>query len=136
MIAVKWICVALFQNSFSLMSTTEKFFHEKIVLQKGKGLVYEFVEMHGWSNWGLQYQLGQVFQEGQVHKIREQILSTCLTTLEVLKNLRRFLQKRVWSRYSRNSRASVIYLQIFMQNGKEGEGEVFSKENIFIALFE
>jgi hypothetical protein len=73
--------------------------------------------------------------EGQVHKIREQILSTYLTTCEVLKNLRRFLQKRVWSKYSRNSRASVICLQIIMQNGKVGEGDVFSKENVFIALF-
>jgi hypothetical protein len=32
-------------------------------------------------------------QADQVHKIREQILSTCVTTVEVFKNLRRFLQE-------------------------------------------
>jgi hypothetical protein len=41
-------------------------FHEK-----GKGLEWRFVDYHGWSNWGLQYQPGQVCQASQVHKIRE-----------------------------------------------------------------
>jgi hypothetical protein len=31
------MCVALFQNSFFLMKTAEKFFHEKIVQAKGQG---------------------------------------------------------------------------------------------------
>jgi hypothetical protein len=97
--------------------------------------MYEFVEVHGWSNWGLQNQPGQVCQQGQVHKIREQILSTCSATFEVLNNLQEFLRKHVWYKYSRNSRPSVIWLQIFMQNDKVGEGDVFSKENVLIALF-
>jgi hypothetical protein len=51
------------------------------------------------------------------------------------KILRKLLQKRFWSEYSKSSRASTIYLQIFMQNGKVGEGDIFSKENVLIALF-
>jgi hypothetical protein len=35
------MCVALFQNSFSLMKTAEKNFHEKIVLAKGQGVRVE-----------------------------------------------------------------------------------------------
>jgi hypothetical protein len=41
----------------------------------------------------------------------------------------------VRSKYSSYSRASVICLQIFMHNGKVGEGDVFSKENVFIVSF-
>jgi hypothetical protein len=104
-------------------------------MQKGKGLIWEFVEMRGWSNWGLQYQPGQVCQAGQVNKIWEQILSTWSTTLVVLNNSWRFLQKRVRLKYPKNSRDAEIYLQNFMQNGKVGEGDVFSKENVFIASF-
>jgi hypothetical protein len=30
---------------------------------------------------------------------------------------------------------SLTCLEIFMQNGKVGKGDVFSQENVFIALF-
>jgi hypothetical protein len=34
----------------------------------------------------------------------------------------------------KNSKTSLTCLEIFMQNDKVGEGDVFFKENIFIAL--
>jgi hypothetical protein len=106
-----------------------KIFRDKNVLIKGQGDCVKIRRKnHGWSNWGLQYQPRQVCQAGQVHKIREQILSTCVTTFEVFRNLRKFLKKRVWSRYSKNSKTSLTCLEIFMQNGKVGEGDVFSKK--------
>jgi hypothetical protein len=42
-----------------------------ILRRKGKGLEGRFVNNHGWSNWGLQYQPAQVCQVSQVHKIHE-----------------------------------------------------------------
>jgi hypothetical protein len=39
-----------------------------------------------------------------------------------------FLKKRVWSRYLMNSKISLTCLEIFRQNGKVEEGEVFSKK--------
>jgi hypothetical protein len=35
----------------------------------------------------------------------------------------------------RELQVSSTCLQVFMQNGKVGEGDVFSRKNVFIALF-
>jgi hypothetical protein len=100
---------------------------------KGKGFEWRFVENRGWSNWGLQYQLGQVCQAGQVHTIRKQILSTCITLLTI-SNFAKISQKNRWSSYPQKTKTSETYLEIFMQNGKVGKGDIFSQENVFIAL--
>jgi hypothetical protein len=67
-----------------------KNFHEKIVLAKGKGARVG-IRRNSWlKQLRVAVSTRASMPRGQVHKIREQILSTCQTTFEVLKNLRRF----------------------------------------------
>jgi hypothetical protein len=66
-------------------------------------------------------------------KFVKQILSTCITLLTISKFAENS-QKYRWSRYSKKTLTSLTCLKIFMQNGKVGKGDIFSQENIFIAL--
>jgi hypothetical protein len=43
-------------------------------------------------------------------------------------------QKIQMIKISAENLTSLTFLDIFMQNGKEGNGDVFSQENIIIAL--
>jgi hypothetical protein len=76
---------------------------------------------------------GKCAKAGQVHKICEQILSTCVIVLVILKTRENF-SKLCIINMTENIKTSLTCLEIFMQNGKVGEGDVFFKENNFIAL--
>jgi hypothetical protein len=75
-----------------------------------------------------------VCQAGQVHKIRKTNFVDMHPIAYDFKNSWKFLKKYRWSRYQQKTLTSLTCLDIFMQNGMEGNGDVFSQENIIIAL--
>jgi hypothetical protein len=81
----------------------------------------------------LQYQPWQVCQASQVHKIREtNIVDFHYITRDL--ELQNNSQKIQMIATLKGTLISLIFFEIFMQNGKVGEGDVFSKENVLIAL--
>jgi hypothetical protein len=89
--------------------------------RKGKGLEWRFVRNHSWSNWGLQYQLGQVCQAKS--SPQNSWNKFCRLAIHYLwiQNLWQFRRSKLYQR----TLTSWICLEIFMQNGKVGKGDVF-----------
>jgi hypothetical protein len=66
-------------------------------------------------------------------KFVKQILSTCVTLL-VISKFANNSQEFKWSKHWKETLTSLACFEIFMQNSKVGKGDVFSQENVFIAL--
>jgi hypothetical protein len=73
---------------------------------------------------------GKFARKDQVHKIRKQILSTCATLVQKIfsKVREKILFLKVYSVETREQQVFQAFLQVFMQNGKVGEGDVFSRK--------
>jgi hypothetical protein len=68
-------------------------------------------------------------KKDQVHKIRKQILSTCATLIQKFSKVReKILFLKVYSVEIREQQVFQAFLQVFMQNGKVVEGDVFSRK--------
>jgi hypothetical protein len=72
---------------------------------------------------------GKFARKDQVHKIRKQILSTCATLLQKFSKVReKILFLKVYSVEICEQQVFQAFLQVFMQNGKVGEGDIFSRK--------
>jgi hypothetical protein len=60
-------------------------------------------------------------------KFVKQVLPTCITLLTISKFAKNYQKYRL-SRYPQKTLTSLTRLEIFMQNGKVGKGDVFLKK--------
>jgi hypothetical protein len=70
---------------------------------------------------------GKCARAGQVHKNCEKILSTCVIVFVILKTHETFSEACI-IKMTENSETSLTCLEVFMQNGKVGEGDIFSNK--------
>jgi hypothetical protein len=93
------------------------------------GLAQKLVEKQRLKQLRVAISTRQVCQADQVHKIREQILSTCVTTVDVFNTYEDFFQKCVQSKYS-NSKLRQLAMKFSCKTARWWRVTVFQGKHI------
>jgi hypothetical protein len=105
-----------------------------ISFQEERELDWRFVSNHGWSNWRLRYQPGQVCRASKVHKIRKTNFvdlhyNSCGYKISETIH-KQFVKQNIRRQFSTLQSDT----KFSMQNGKVGEGDIFSQQTRFYCL--